>query len=194
MTASWPPAGRPAGAVPLGLRRWFLLFFVAGLLWVALEVFVLILLGQQIGWGLTILLMIATSLLGAWVLRREGPRSWQAFRTDLRERRPPGASAADGLLVLVGGVLMLTPGFVSDVAGALLVAPPTRRFASGRVQSLLTRRMTPSAATTLFGPRTVRVRTGTPQPPPAAPNPSAGPIADGPGEPIEGEIIDPPSR
>jgi UPF0716 protein FxsA len=159
---------------------------VAVLLAVA-EVFVLIVIGRTIGWLVTILLVIATSLLGAWVLRREGPRSWRAFRADLRERRPPGASATDGLLVLVGGVLMVLPGFITDAVGALLVAPPTRRLARGVVQALLTRRLTPSAATTLFGPRTVRVRTGSTQapPPPSAQSGVAG-------EPIEGEIIDPP--
>ncbi len=165
-----------------GLRRWFVLFFLLGVLVAALEVFVVILVASQLGWALTILLMLATSLLGGWVLRREGPRSWRAFRTDLRERRPPGASATDGLLVLVGGVLMVAPGFISDVIGALLVAPGTRRVASGWAQSLLARRLSPSAATSLFGPRTVRVRTGPPEqtPPP------------GPAAPIEGEIIDPP--
>jgi UPF0716 protein FxsA len=150
------------------------LFFVG-------EIALLVVIGRQIGAAWTLLLVLATSLLGAWVLRREGPRSWRAFRADLRERRPPGPNVTDGLVVLVGGVLMVLPGFVSDVVGALLVAPPTRRLAAGGVQSVLTRRLSPSAATTLFGPRTVRVRTDAPQ---------AAPPVDEP--PIEGEIIDPP--
>jgi UPF0716 protein FxsA len=163
---------------------------------VAAEITVLIVISRYIGWPLTILLVLATSLLGAWVLRREGPRSWRAFRADLRERRPPGPSATDGLLVLVGGVLMVLPGFISDVVGALLVAPPSRRLVSNGVQGLLARRLTPSAATTLFGPRTVRVRTGTPQnaPPTGAGSASTGTAGGAPadlGEPIEGEIIDP---
>jgi UPF0716 protein FxsA len=184
------PLGRPL-LVP-NLRRWVVLLSLGGLVLGAAEIFVLILIGQQIGWALTLLLLLATSLLGAWVLRREGPRSWQAFRTDLRERRPPGASATDGLLVLLGGVLMLVPGFISDVVGALLVAQPTRKLAAGWAQSLLARRLTPSTATSLFGPRTVRVRTGAPQPPPGAP--PAGPASGAPqgsGDAIEGEIIDP---
>ncbi len=56
-------------------------------------------------------------------------RAWRAFRADLAEGRPPGNTATEGLLVLVGGIFMLVPGFVSDVIGALLIAPPTRRLA-----------------------------------------------------------------
>lgn len=182
------PLGRPL-LLP-NLRRWVVVLSLGGLLLGAAEVFVLIVIGQQIGWALTVLLLLATSLLGAWVLRREGPRSWQAFRTDLRERRPPGASATDGLLVLLGGVLMLVPGFISDVVGALLVAPPTRQLAAGGAQSLLARRLTPATATSLFGPRTVRVRTGTAQPPTGT-GPQPPPAGTGPGQAVEGEIIDP---
>jgi UPF0716 protein FxsA len=148
-----------------------------------------------IGPALTILLMIATSVLGVWLLRREGAKSWRAFRASMLERRPPGPSATEGLLVLMGGVLMVLPGFVSDLVGGVLVAPPTRRLVARWVQSSLARRLTPSAATSLFGPRTVRVRTGAPrQAPPPAPespprpeSPAGGRAAD----PIEGEIIDP---
>ena len=163
------------------MRHPFLVALAVGLLAGAAEIVVLFLIAAQIGWGWTLLLALVTSMLGAWVLRREGPRSWRAFRSDLREGRPPGASVTDGLLVLVGGGLMVLPGFIGDVIGALLVAPPSRRLAGRGAQSLLARRLSPSAATSLFGPRTVRVRTGTPQPTP--------PRADGP--PLEGEVIDP---
>jgi UPF0716 protein FxsA len=163
-----------------GFGRRFLVALAIAILVGVAEVALLIVVGQEIGWAWTLLLVLATTLLGAWVLRREGPRSWRAFRADLREGRPPGASVTDGLLVLVGAILMVLPGFISDLIGALLVAPPTRRLAGRGAQAILTRRLTPTAATTLFGPRTVRVRTGSPQP---APPPASEP-------PIEGEIID----
>jgi UPF0716 protein FxsA len=176
------------------MRR-FLASLGVGLLIAVVELLVLVAVGRWIGAGLTILLLIATSVLGVWLLRREGARSWRAFRADLSEQRPPGRSATEGLLVLVGGVLMVLPGFVTDLVGALLVAPPTRRLAGRWAQAVLARRLTPSAVTSLFGPRTVRVRAGSPRP---APPPASAPRQPSPadpvvsaGEPIEGEIIDP---
>ena len=97
---------------------------------------------------------------------------------------------------LVGGVLMVMPGLVTDLIGAVLVVPPTRRLLARWAQSTLARRLTPSAATSLFGPRTVRVRTGAPhQAPPSEPtsgvaDPPRG-TTQSPLDPIEGEIIDP---
>jgi len=184
----------PPGAVgrPRPMRR-FLASLGVALIVGVVELLVLMAVGRWIGPAFTVLLMIATSVLGVWLLRREGARSWRAFRADLSERRPPGPSATEGLLVLVGGVLMVLPGFVTDLVGAVLVTPPTRRLVARWAQSALARRLTPSAATSLFGPRTVRVRTGPPTTPPRQPGPAeADSTAPGPaGEPIEGEIIDP---
>src|SRR5262249_38889535 len=136
----------------------------------AVEIAVVIAVGHAIGWGLTLLLLLSTSGLGAWLLRREGGRAWRAFREGASVGRPAGYAATDGVLVLAGGVFMLVPGFVSDVVGLLLLVPPTRHLVRGFVQSSLATRMSPSAATSLFGPRRVRVRTGQPvreYPPPS---------------------------
>ena len=164
------------------------------------EIAVLIAVGQQIGPAPTILLMLATSFLGAWLLRREGLRAWRAFRADVANQVPPGISATDGVLVLIGSGFMLVPGFVSDIIGLLLILPPTRRVARGIVMNLITRRLTPAAANSVFGPRRVRARAGRPQPSSpdgsaspggsASPN-GAGPPRAGSGVAIEGEIIDP---
>src|SRR5262245_13173295 len=81
------------------------------------EIAVLISVGKVIGVWWTLLLMLATSALGGWLLRREGARAWRAFQNDLNAGRPPGPAATDGLLVLIGGMFMLVPGFVSDVIG-----------------------------------------------------------------------------
>lgn len=181
------------------MRR--LLFIAAVLIVVAVvEIAVLIAIAQAIGLGWTILLVLATSALGGWLLRREGVRAWRAFRADLAEGRPPGNAATEGLLVFLGGILMLVPGFVTAAIGALLLFPPTRRLGRAVALRLFGNRISPAAATSLFGPRRVRVRYGTPQHPEST-QATGGPsvttgrdtgrdtIVDS--EPIEGEIIDP---
>ena len=160
-----------------------------------IEIAVLIGIGQVIGLGWTLALMLATSALGAWLLRREGGRAWRAFQADLVEGRPPGSTATDGLLVLLGAVSMLVPGFVSDLIGAFMIAPPTRRLARALVLRVVASRMSSAAAMTLFGPRQVRVRQSAPAQPGPTPPPSSG--ASSSGSPssrspdaIEGEIVD----
>ena len=111
-------AGR--GLTPMPLLA--LLFVVTSIA----EIWILIQVGQAIGGWQTMLLLVLDSLLGAWLLRREGRRTWRAFRLALEERRVPAREVADGALVLVGGTLLLTPGFLSDVVGVLCLLPPTR--------------------------------------------------------------------
>ncbi|MFP5309552.1 MAG: FxsA family protein [Actinomycetes bacterium] len=107
-----------------------LLLFVAFIAVPLVELFVIGQVADVIGLGWTILLLVADSLLGAVLVRNEGRRAWQAFRTALSNARWPGDEVAQGALVLVGGALLLTPGFVTDVLGLLLVAPPSRRVLS----------------------------------------------------------------
>jgi UPF0716 protein FxsA len=154
------------------------------------EISVLIAVGRVIGVGWTLVLMLATSVLGGWLLRTQGARAWRTFRDEVNAGRPPGNAATDGLLVLLGGLFMLVPGFVSDVIGLLLIAPPTRRLARGLVLSVAATRMSASTANSLFGPRRVRVRYGGPSSPSSGAGPASAPPT--PPEPIEGEIIDPP--
>jgi UPF0716 protein FxsA len=90
------------------------------------EIWVLIQVGHAIGGWQTLLLLIVDSLLGAALLRHQGRRTWRAFRRALDERRLPAKEVADGVLVLVGGTLLLTPGFLSDIVGILFLLPPTR--------------------------------------------------------------------
>jgi len=154
------------------------------------EIATLIAVGQQIGPGWTLLLMLATSVLGAWLLRHQGLRAWRAFQADVAAHRPPGRAAIDGVLVVLGGIFMLVPGFVSDVIGLLFILPPTRALFRGVALNTLSRRVPAEASTGLFGPRRVRARTGRATTTaetvsPTEPAPPAGPpIA------VEGEIID----
>jgi UPF0716 protein FxsA len=105
-----------------------------------LELVVIIQVGQVIGTPATIVLLVADSVLGAWLLRREGRKAWQQFRTALEEVRWPGDEVTQGALVIVGGTLLLTPGFVTDVLGFLLLLPPTR----AAVSKVLRARLTPA--------------------------------------------------
>jgi UPF0716 protein FxsA len=91
-----------------------------------IELVVIIQVGQVVGTGWTVALLVADSLLGAWLLKREGRRAWIAFRDALEHARWPGDEVAQGALVIVGGTLLLTPGFVTDVVGFLLLLRPTR--------------------------------------------------------------------
>ncbi|MDT7538933.1 MAG: protein FxsA [Actinomycetota bacterium] len=106
-----------------------------------IEIWLLIKVGQAIGGWQTLLLLVIDSLLGAWLLRREGRRTWRAFRLALDERRVPAREVADGVLVIIGGTLLLTPGFLSDVVGVLCLLPPTRAAIRPVLTRLLTRRL-----------------------------------------------------
>jgi UPF0716 protein FxsA len=90
------------------------------------EIYVLIQVGQVIGVWWTVVLLVADSILGGWLIRREGSRAWRALRAALDEGRMPARELADGVLVVLGGALMLSPGFVTDAMGILLILPLTR--------------------------------------------------------------------
>lgn len=103
-----------------------LLLFLAFLAVPVLEIWLIIQVGSVIGGPATVALLIADSLFGAWLVRREGRRVWRALQESLRSGRMPDRELADGGLVLVGGTLLLTPGFFSDVLGFLCILPFTR--------------------------------------------------------------------
>lgn len=107
------------------------------LLVAVVELAVLVAVGDLIGLLPTLLVLLAASVLGLWLLRREGTRAFAALADAVRTRRPPLRELSDGMLIAAGGVLILLPGLVSDVLGLLLLLPPTR--------ALLRRRMARSA-------------------------------------------------
>ena len=100
-----------------------------------LEIWVILQVGAVIGGWPTFWLLVLDSLLGAWLLRLQGRRAWREFRQALTEARWPGDEVVQGALVLVGGTLLLTPGFVTDVVGFLLLVPPSRRVVSRMVRA-----------------------------------------------------------
>jgi UPF0716 protein FxsA len=90
------------------------------------ELFVIIKVGGAIGVLPTLFLLLFGSFAGAMLLRHQGRGAWRRFNEALAQRRFPGKEVADGALIVVGGTLLLTPGFITDFVGLLLLVPPTR--------------------------------------------------------------------
>jgi UPF0716 protein FxsA len=111
------------------------------------ELFVLIQIGQAIGILPTIALLILDSVLGAMLMRSQGRAAWMRFNRALAERRVPGREVIDGALVIFGGVLLLTPGFLSDILGLILLLPPTRALVRRVLVARFGARLVASATT-----------------------------------------------
>lgn len=105
--------------------KYFFLFLV---IVPAAEIGILLYSGQTIGVWPTILLIILTGFLGAYLAKQQGLETIRRTQEQLRRGMMPGDAILDGISVLVGGTLLLTPGFVTDILGILLLAPPTRKF------------------------------------------------------------------
>lgn len=104
------------------------------------ELWVIIQVGEAIGVLPTIALLLADALLGSLLLRHQGRGAWRRFNAAIEQRRFPGREVADGLLIAVGGTLLLTPGFLTDVFGLILLVPPTRAIVRRLSRSYFTRR------------------------------------------------------
>jgi UPF0716 protein FxsA len=144
------------------------------------EIYVIIQVGQVIGGWPTVALLIAESALGAWLIKREGRRAWNALRTSLQTGKMPGRELADAALVLVGGTLLLTPGFITDIFGFFFVLPFTRPLARRAMSAFFSRRLT----TQLGGPGLGGFVPGAGTTDPTPPRPSSGDV-------IQGEVVDP---
>ncbi|ROO88394.1 UPF0716 protein FxsA [Actinocorallia herbida] len=105
---------------------WPLLLPLLFVLLPIIEIYVIIQVGQAIGGWWTLLLLVAETLLGLWFVKREGKRAWSSLNATLAQGRMPDRELADGFLILAGGVLLIVPGFVTDVFGFLCVLPFTR--------------------------------------------------------------------
>ena len=120
--------------MPLLLVALFILVPIA-------ELAVIIQVGQVIGVWWTVALLIADSVLGALLMRSQGRAAWRRFNAAIASGRVPAREVADGVMVIFGGALLLTPGFLTDVFGILFLLPPTRavlrrlflRRATGRI-------------------------------------------------------------
>ena len=116
------------------------------------ELFVLIQVGNAIGVWWTIALLLLDSILGSMLLRSQGRAAWRRFNETLSTGRPPAREVLDGGLIIFGGAFLITPGFLTDIIGALLLIPPTRalfrkllvRRYSKKIMAGVTGRVAPS--------------------------------------------------
>jgi len=136
-----------------------------------LELYVIIRVGQWIGPLPTIGLLLLESAIGAWLIKREGARAWRTLQGAIGTGQLPGRELADAALILVGGTLLLTPGFITDIAGFFLILPPTRPIARRMLGWFVTRRVI--AAGNRFGPAS-----SSPPPPPPSQRIVPGQVLD----------------
>lgn len=101
-----------------------LLFFALPLI----EIYLLIQVGQVIGALPTILLVIATSVLGAYLLKQQGLAALTRFQNNLRQGQLPADELKEGIFIVLGGILLMTPGFFTDFLGLFCLLPPSRKL------------------------------------------------------------------
>jgi UPF0716 protein FxsA len=115
-------------------------------LWAAAEIYVAILVADAIGVFPMLLLLLAGWPVGIWALRSQGRVAWRRLSDAVAAGKPPGREVLNGALVLLGGVLMMVPGFITDVLGLLLLLPPPRALARVLLVRNLQRRVVVRAA------------------------------------------------
>ncbi|MFT4165591.1 MAG: FxsA family protein [Microlunatus sp.] len=166
------------------------------------EIYLLVQLGHVIGVWWTLLILVGEAMLGAWLVRREGGRAWSALNSAFASGKMPTGELADTALVLVGGVLLVMPGFITDVFGLLFLLPFTRPLARKVLAFFIARRMNRMGLSTVVIRRsdgtviqgeTIEGETVPDSPRPSAPGPenqapSSGPVI------IAGEIEEQPER
>ena len=144
---------------------------------------------HAIGGGWALLLLAGSCLAGLALLRREGIRGWRAFRAAAEQGRPPGPEVSDSLAGLGGALLLAVPGFITAIAGLVLLLPPGRLLARRGIERATERQVGAAVAGDLFGPRRVKVRRGDPVVVVEQDTPVRTPSAAIEGEVIEGEVL-----
>jgi UPF0716 protein FxsA len=147
------------------------------------ELYVIIQVGGAIGVVPTLVLLLADALLGSMLLRHQGRAAWIRFNRALAENRLPHKEVFDGVLIIFGGALLITPGFITDIFGLILLIPPTRAIVRGVSSRVVRRRMAAGATIWTMGraqrPPRERPAPGGPGPGQGGP-PPGGPAPDDP--------------
>lgn len=165
---------------------------LALLAYVALEIWVLVLVGQTIGFLGLLGLLIVSAVVGAWALKHEGRRSLADLGRAVRSGRPAEAEVAGGMYVALAGVLLVVPGLISTVAALVLLIPPVRRALARRAAARAVR-----AGSARMGPTITVVGAGVPSGYGAGQNPWGPATSSGDGwhgRVIEGHVVEPVER
>ncbi len=173
MTSSSQAASAGSRRQGRRLGRWIL---VGLLLIPLLEIATIVLVGQAVGPWWTFGALIALSVLGAWLVHREGRRTWHRLREALRRGQTPAKEVTDAALVLVGGAMLLTPGFLTDALGLFFVLPLTRPITRIWLQTVVAGRLLGQWSSTGTSTSSGRSTTGRP-------------ARSGGADVIEGEIV-----
>ncbi|AXN37850.1 MULTISPECIES: FxsA family protein [Peribacillus] len=118
--------------------KYFLLFIIA---MPVIEIIVLLLSGNVIGFWPTLFLIVATGLIGAYLAKRQGMETWKKAQEQIRYGMMPGNEIIDGICIFLGAALLLSPGLISDIIGLILVFPPTRNLLKPIVIRFIMNRM-----------------------------------------------------
>lgn len=112
------------------------LIFLLLLAMPVVELAVIVQVAEQVGVVETLALLVGISIAGAWLLKQQGLATWRSLQTTMAAGRVPTKEATDGALILFGGALLLTPGFVTDAFGLVLLLPPTRALVKSSFRKL----------------------------------------------------------
>lgn len=161
------------------MRFLFLIFAV----FTIVEIAVLVKVGEMIGGWNTIALVLLTAFIGSYFVKREGLHNLQMAQEKMQRNELPGNEIVQGLMLVVAGILMVTPGFVTDILGILLVLPGTRHYVTSHVSKHLKARVVTSGGFGQgpFGPQGNPFNQGASQ---------QGPHHDGNGDVYEGQYTD----
>jgi len=161
--------------------RWVqAVLFTVFILLPLVEIYVIVQVGQEIGALWTIGLLVLSAVVGTWLIKHEGARTWRALREAVDSGRMPATEIADGALILVGGTLLVAPGFISDAVGILLIFPLTRPIFRALLAAAVARRIA-SGAIDVRG--TGPVPGGPQERRGPGPRPASGPV-------VRGEVVD----
>ena len=114
----------------LFIRLFFLLTVIP-----LLELCLLLWVHQVTNWQFTLLLVLSTGVLGAWLARQQGQAAWVRVQMELAAKRMPGDALMDALLILLAGVLLITPGLLTDTLGFSLLIPWSRTLYKRRLSA-----------------------------------------------------------
>lgn len=142
------------------------------------ELYLLVTLGQTIGWGWTLLIALGTGIVGASLARQQGLATLQRISQQLQTGQPPADALVDGAMILLAGAVLMTPGVLTDAFGFALLIPPVRAALKPLLKAAFLRRLHRHSA----GGATVYTWS-TGSPPPGSP-------AAGSGDVVEGEVIE----